>query len=63
MSRYVVTAMTRHRRYLMLGRLVENFGNAHRYPHPSNARQAIDSFKRRHPEYTGRLKVIDLYPR
>ncbi len=65
MSRYVVTVLKyrRPRGYLMLGRITENLDAATRYPHPSNARQAITGFKKHNPEYTGRFKVLDLYPR
>ena len=60
MSRYVVEVKDPKGKvgYLCLGRVVR-YENAQRYPHPSNARQALKSYRAKlRKQYTDTLMTI-----
>jgi hypothetical protein len=62
MSRYVVAIVQRDgvARYLMRGRLTDWQDHASKYPHPSNANQALDRFRARYPKLDCATYLCDL---
>lgn len=61
MSRYIVQIVERDgvARYLTRGRLTDWGRNATHYPHPSNAEQALASFRAKHSTLVAATSVID----